>query len=91
MINSSTLVVGMLSETHHAVEAAVLNDVRALGGRILSIGEQAADIQFTSGLQETFRNVLYMPVTQLLAFEHSLAKGLNPDRPNNLEAVVRLT
>jgi len=27
---------------------------------------------------------------QLLAFERSLAKGLNPDRPAHLEAVVKL-
>jgi glutamine---fructose-6-phosphate transaminase (isomerizing) len=41
-------------------------------------------------LPETVRNVLYLPVLQLLAYHRSLAKGLNPDRPNNLEAVVRL-
>lgn len=90
MVGPSTLVVGLLSETRHALEAAVLEDVRALGGRTLSIGEGFADIQFNSGLQETFRNVLYLPVGQLLAFERSLAKGLDPDRPKHLESVVKL-
>jgi glutamine---fructose-6-phosphate transaminase (isomerizing) len=91
MVGPSTLVVGLLSDTHHAVEAAVLEDVRALGGRTLSIGEESADIHFHSGLQETIRNVLYLPVGQLLAFERSLAKGLDPDRPTHLESVVKLT
>lgn len=91
MVSPSALVVGLVSETNYSVESAVLEDVRALGGRTLSIGEQAADILFSSGLQETFRNVLYLPVGQLLAYERSLAKGLNPDRPNNLRSVVRLT
>ena len=34
--------------------------------------------------------LLYLPVLQLLAFHRSLAKGLNPDRPKNLTAVVQL-
>jgi glucosamine--fructose-6-phosphate aminotransferase (isomerizing) len=36
------------------------------------------------------RAVLYLPVLQLLAWHRSLAKGLNPDQPNNLTAVVTL-
>jgi glucosamine--fructose-6-phosphate aminotransferase (isomerizing) len=90
MVTPGSLVVGLLSETNRAVETAVLADVRALGGRTLTIGEESADINFTSGLQETFRNVLYLPVGQLLAYERSLAKGLNPDLPNNLDTVVKL-
>jgi len=90
MVNPSTLVVGLLSEKNRAVERLVLEDVRALGGRTLSIGEGSADVQFTSGLPEAFRNVLYLPVGQLLAYERSLGKGLDPDRPNNLGAVVKL-
>jgi glucosamine--fructose-6-phosphate aminotransferase (isomerizing) len=33
---------------------------------------------------------LYLPVLQLMAFYRSIAKGLNPDRPKNLTAVVQL-
>jgi glucosamine--fructose-6-phosphate aminotransferase (isomerizing) len=91
MVTPSTLVVGLLSESHRAVELAVLADVRALGGRTFTIGESDAEVSFASGLPEIFCNVLYLPVGQLLAFERSLAKGLNPDRPNNLDAVVRLS
>jgi glutamine---fructose-6-phosphate transaminase (isomerizing) len=91
MVTPSTLVVGLLSETNRAVELAVLEDARALGGRTLTIGEASADLDFASGMQEIFRNVLYLPVGQLLAFERSLAKGLNPDRPNNLDSVVKLS
>ena len=39
---------------------------------------------------ESVRGVLYLPVLQLMAFYRSLAKGLNPDRPKNLTAVVQL-
>jgi glucosamine--fructose-6-phosphate aminotransferase (isomerizing) len=90
MVCPSSLVVGLLSESNRTVEAQVLEDVRALGGRTLSIGEEAADVEFASGLLDIFYSVLYLPVGQLLAFERSLAKNLNPDRPNNLESVVKL-
>jgi len=91
MVTHGSLVMGLLSETNRAVEVAVLEDVRALGGRTLLIGEESADLNFSSGVQEAFRNVLYLPAGQLLAFERSLAKGLDPDRPNNLAPVVKLS
>jgi glucosamine 6-phosphate synthetase-like amidotransferase/phosphosugar isomerase protein len=34
--------------------------------------------------------VLYLPIGQLIAFERSFSKGLNPDRPTNLDSVVKL-
>lgn len=64
--------------------------MRARGAQVLSLAEADADITFSSGLPEGLRDALYLPVLQLLAFRRSLAKGLNPDRPHNLEAVVML-
>ena len=34
--------------------------------------------------------ILALPVLQLMAYYRALAKGLNPDRPTNLDAVVKL-
>jgi glucosamine 6-phosphate synthetase-like amidotransferase/phosphosugar isomerase protein len=34
--------------------------------------------------------VLYLPVLQMMACYRAVAKGLNPDQPHNLDAVVRL-
>lgn len=90
MVNENTLIIGLLSETNHSYEQAVLNDMEKQGAQILSLAEKQATISFTSNLPEAFRNVLYLPVIQLLAFERSISKGLNPDKPNNLEAVVVL-
>lgn len=91
MVNPETLVIGLLSEAQREIETGVLADVRALGGRILTIGEASTEVQFTSGLTEPARNILYLPVGQLLAYERSLTKGLNPDSPHNLNAVVKLS
>jgi glucosamine--fructose-6-phosphate aminotransferase (isomerizing) len=90
MVNQQAAVVGMLSDTNHSHEAKVLTEMKALGGTVLALGEKDADVSFESGVPESVRGVLYLPVLQLLAFYRSLAKGLNPDRPNHLTAVVQL-
>jgi glucosamine--fructose-6-phosphate aminotransferase (isomerizing) len=90
MVTKSSLVVGLQSSVNEEREAAVLEDVKALGGRVLEIAEAGNSVQFKSGLDEAIRNVLYLPVGQMIAYERSLSKGLNPDLPNNLDAVVKL-
>ena len=90
MVNEKAVVVGLVSESNSSHEKAVLNEMQALGGKTVALGESGMDIAFRSGIPESVRGVLYLPVLQLMAFYRSLAKGLNPDRPNNLSAVVKL-
>ncbi len=90
MVNSSTVVVGMLSDTNGHYERRVLTEMEALGAHIVSLGESDADVSFASGVPESVRSVLYLPVLQMMALHRSLAKGLDPDRPRNLAAVVKL-
>lgn len=90
MVTPQTLIVGLLSEQNRLHENQVLDDMRQRGAQVLSMAESDGDITLASGVSESARNVLYLPFGQLMAFERSLSKGLNPDRPNNLEAVVRL-
>ena len=61
-----------------------------MGGTVLALGESGGDVAFELGIPESVRGVLYLLVLQLMAFYRSLAKGLNPDRPNNLSAVIKL-
>jgi glucosamine--fructose-6-phosphate aminotransferase (isomerizing) len=90
MVNEKAVVVGMLSDANRVHEAKVLEEMKALGGTVASLGESDADVQFESNIPESVRGVLYLPVLQLMAFYRSVAKGLNPDRPANLTAVVKL-
>lgn len=97
MVNEKTLVVGLLSETTRSYELAVLREMRKLGGKTLVLADQsvppgAADYQvdFNSGLSETVRGVLYLPVLQLLGYYRALGNHQNPDRPHNLTAVIVL-
>ncbi|MEO8357627.1 MAG: SIS domain-containing protein [Chloroflexota bacterium] len=90
MANENAVVVGMLSDVNRVHEAKVLSEMKTLGATVAAFGENDADVRFESGIPESVRGILYLPVLQLMAFYRSLAKGLNPDRPNNLTAVVKL-
>lgn len=90
MVNENAAVVGMLSDANRVHEAKVLAEMKMFGATVAALGESDADVEFASGIPESVRGVLYLPVLQLMAFHRSLAKGLNPDRPNNLTAVVKL-
>lgn len=90
MVTPSTLLFALLSESNRDYELAVVREMQALGARVVTLGEAEADIAFSSGVSEALRNVLYLPFGQMMAFERALSKGLNPDRPTNLETVIRL-
>ena len=90
MVNGNTVVVGMLSDANRFHEARVLAEMKMLGAAVAVLGESDADVELESQVPESVRGVLYLPVLQLMAFHRAVAKGLNPDRPNNLTAVVKL-
>jgi len=68
------------------MEILVLADQR----RKEELGSADYVIQMRSGLSEQARGPLFMPILQLLAYYRAIAKGLDPDRLANLEAVVTL-
>lgn len=90
MVSPQALVIGMLADATRSQELAVLDEMQALGGKVLSLGEAGARVAFESSLPEPVRGVLNLPVLQLMGFYRSVSKGLNPDRPTNLTAVVQL-
>jgi glucosamine--fructose-6-phosphate aminotransferase (isomerizing) len=96
MVNRQTLITGLISQVNRKAEAAVLEDMRKLGGRILAVGSRLGDVpadyklEIPLELDEINLLPLYLPLIQLMAFHRSLAKGLNPDQPTNLSAVVFL-
>jgi glucosamine--fructose-6-phosphate aminotransferase (isomerizing) len=90
MITASTLIVGLLSQANQVYERAMLDEMRSGGAHVLAIGEDNADVLLASGVGEAARGALYLPAGQLMAFERAISHGLDPDRPNNLDAVVRL-
>jgi len=99
MVDGHTLVLGFLSDTGLAEELRVLQDMQGLGARTLALvedGSAFADwqpdhiVELRSGLGEWERGLLYLPALQRLAYHRAVAKGLDPDRPTHLKAVVEL-
>ncbi len=90
MVTPSTLIVGLLGPGRRVQDEAVLREMAGMGARTLLIAEGDADINLESGLSELAQSLLLVPPGQLVALSRSLAKGLNPDRPNNLSTVVFL-
>ena len=90
MVCESAVVVGLLSSSNFKQERMVLDEMAEMGAHILALAESQGDVVFHSELPEEIRGVLYLPVLQLMAFYRSLAKGLNPDSPKHLTAVVTL-
>lgn len=94
-VDEKTLVVGLLSDSARDYEIAVPEEGRGIGAKALVLtdrGEEEADylVQLSSGLSELARGVLYMPLLQLLAYYRALSRGLDPDAPLHLDAVVEL-
>lgn len=99
MVNDRTLVVGLLSDAGLEEELKVLREMQRLGAQTLAFVDNARSIsgwqpthlaELRSGLVECERGPLLLPIVQRLAYHRSMAKGLDPDRPHNLTAVVEL-
>jgi fructoselysine-6-P-deglycase FrlB-like protein len=81
----------MSSQLLAAKEDAVLSDMRALGGQTLSIGPTTtADMQWDATVPEACNGMIALPLVQSIAYSRATARGLNPDQPTNLNAVVFL-
>jgi glucosamine--fructose-6-phosphate aminotransferase (isomerizing) len=97
MVDETTLVVGLVSDAAREAETAVLREMKELGATIWILAESGHDLSwadhvvlFESNLPELCRLPLYLPVLQLFAYYRSVGKGLDPDAPRHLDAVVQL-
>jgi glucosamine--fructose-6-phosphate aminotransferase (isomerizing) len=97
MIDEQALVVGLVSKTGLTYETAVLTEMRQKGAGVLAITpaalpEHSANTQIVlpGGFSDLERGPLYLPLLHLMIYEFTLRKGLDPDRPRNLSAVINL-
>ncbi len=95
MISGETALIGLLSPTDVGLPAAaherqLMADMAAKGATILSLASEDGDILLPGHLPTWAYPVLYLPPLQLLAYHRAAAKGLDPDNPRYLTAVVTL-
>lgn len=96
VVAPGTLIIGLVDEAAREHEVLVLAEMRELVASVLAVssGKQMLPADFhialQSGLDYLADRVLTLPLLQLLAYYRAVQKGLDPDRPANLDAVVRL-
>ena len=99
MVDTESLVIGLIGETAREPQYALLRDMQSKGARTLGIldnvdaktGDALNDrVLLRSEMPELWRAQLYLPVLQLIAHERAISKSLDPDNPNNLTSVVVL-
>jgi glucosamine--fructose-6-phosphate aminotransferase (isomerizing) len=87
MCDSSAAVLALMSKSRRALEQAVLDDIAPFGAHLVTVG---SDAQIPADLPEWSTPALYLLPLQLLALERALHKGLDPDNPRHLTAVIHL-
>jgi len=97
MVNDKSLIVGFCDPKLADYELPIFRDMKKLGGRTLAIGKfdkapSSVDyvINLDPGIPDLWLHPFYLPLIQLIAYRRSISKGLNPDKPENLTAVVEL-
>lgn len=99
MVDENSLVTCFVSETALAEELALIDEINQLGASTLVMVDDASIfsdlkidniLELASGLNDWERGALYLPIIHRLAYHRALQKGLNPDRPRNLQMVVTL-
>ena len=90
MVDEQTLVVGLMHEHGHEVEHSVFAEMAQLGATVVTLGvNPAASVRLMSD-QTPAPLVVMLPFLQWLAYHRAVRKGVDPDAPRNLDAVVVL-
>ncbi len=97
MVNNNSLLVGLVDPKTREHEISVLKDMQRIGGRTLTVcglGQAPQNMDyvfnFDNHIPENWKYPLYLPLIQLIAYERSISKGLNPDKPKNLTKFIEL-
>ena len=98
-VTPNTLITILASHAGKILEKNLVRDMKQLGARLLVLHTHEADwvsewadwqVRVDGDVQDFLTPFLYMPVLQLLGYYKALAKGINPDTPQNLSQVVTL-
>lgn len=89
MCDAGAVVIGLVTPERAERERSVLDDVGRWSGAVVTVGDGLAH-DIPAQLPAWARPVLYLLPLQLLALERALAKGLDPDTPRHLTAVIHL-
>ena len=99
ILERAVLVTLFLSDTGSDLECDLIQEVKELGGSVVTVCEKAQEHVWRSSnfvfetqgsVNEWARSVLYLPFTQMLALRKALTRDIDVDAPRNLTYYVRL-
>lgn len=99
IVSPKTLITFFVSETAYAAECEMLQEVKSLGGVTLVVTNSADDalrrsadllVDLNLDVPEYARSIAYIPTGQLLGLYTGRKKGIDSDRPPNLNRAVIL-
>ena len=94
MVGEDSLVIGLISPEAAKHEIRVLDEMADMGAKVLAIGQAHIEnheyVRLPADMPAWCSPVLYLPVLQLLAYHRAIHNGCDPDRPQNLSAVISL-
>ncbi len=98
-LTNQTMVTSLISDTFRDAELSLAFGLGATRSQRVVVAEKLDpkqairvehSVELKSGLSEISRVLLMYPVVQLMAFYVALAKGVNPDKPRELNLSVKL-
>jgi glucosamine--fructose-6-phosphate aminotransferase (isomerizing) len=100
MVNDRMLITFFISDKGRREETVLLKEMKKIGAKILTICENGGDgiressdycLELNSGLSDSARLILCMPMVQLMSYHWARRKGIDADHPKNLTQVVQLS
>ncbi|MEO8106074.1 MAG: SIS domain-containing protein [Actinomycetes bacterium] len=89
MCDDDKAVVALITPERATLEEAVLKDISPFGVQIVTVGVEG-HLQVPGEVPSWASPALYLLPLQLLALERAIDRGLNPDQPRHLTAVIHL-
>ena len=89
MCDETRAVIALITPARADLEEAVLRDISPFGAEIVTVGVTGQH-HIPADIPSWASPALYLLPLQLLALERADGKGLNPDQPRHLTAVIHL-
>jgi glucosamine--fructose-6-phosphate aminotransferase (isomerizing) len=97
LIGEGTPIVTVMTPDEHELLSGLISSLVRFGAPVVWIGENLTlsmrkdvePIELSSGFHKAFTPMAYVLPLQLFAYYSSVARGLNPDKPDKLSKVVK--
>ncbi|WP_408008530.1 SIS domain-containing protein [Pseudalkalibacillus sp. A8] len=96
IVDEKTIVIVLSSKKTKELDKGIVKDIQSFGGYTVTIGNTPVDESdenfiLPSDITDHISAISVMPYLQMLAYYRAIALDLDPDKPRNLNQVVKIT